>query len=684
MNLAFLKQLALRLRPEINELTGVARAGALLNTYNILFTFPLAGLGLVWLGLETNLSIIGEHKLIFLLIFSIAFIVSFNWFELQVALRPGVFATSKGTMMFLITTSAVLIFGPTAYWINVLVNVTSLTLAHFRDPTPDSRWNRMGTLTTGIATGTLATLVSVWAYRALGGTFPLANLSSSVFWPLGVFLLVDWLLPFTFMSPLMIYVTRTPEFLGNEGLDGKTILLFLFVNASVPNLGLPFTALGAVIFTLNGPPLYFFYLTGIILVSYLATSLTKNVNERAQRARELGILEELGRQIITAPPDASTLPEILQTQVPAMFFRGQTLIWLDPARIIYTDPHTTYPPLARIQEYLPAGNTEPYHLLAPQTLTKERLLESVVLPIQDDGGTRLGGVYFSINRDFAKARTFLPALQALAAQIASALYRAETHKEALQKQRMQNELELAGRIQANFLPEKIPTLPGYDIAASLTPALQTSGDFYDFIPYPDGRLGFIVADVADKGTGAALFMALTRTLLRTYVLEYPDDPALAFKRTNDRVHEDTQSQLFITTFFGIINPQQHTLTYVNGGHNPPLFFHPDATNGPTQPTTQHLTRTGIPIGMFDEVTWKSAQIPFPPDHFLVLYTDGVTEAQNAAQELFDEDRLIKASVAHKHSPAKDIHTSILQTIQTFVADAPQFDDITLMVIRRAA
>ena len=140
-----LQRLALRLQPEISGYTGVQRASALLNVYNIIFTAPLAVVALVWLALETDLSLIRENGVIFLALFGVAFIVNFNWFELQVQLRPGVFATSSGTMMFIITTSALFIFGPTAYWINVLVNLISLTLANFRDPTPNTRWNRLST-----------------------------------------------------------------------------------------------------------------------------------------------------------------------------------------------------------------------------------------------------------------------------------------------------------------------------------------------------------------------------------------------------------------------------------------------------------------------------------------------------------------------------------------------------------
>jgi len=179
-------------------------------------------------------------------------------------------------------------------------------------------------------------------------------------------------------------------------------------------------------------------------------------------------------------------------------------------------------------------------------------------------------------------------------------------------------------------------------------------------------------------------MALTRTLIRTYALEHPDDPALAFQRTNDRVHQDTQSQLFITTFYGIIDPLAHTITYVNGGHNPPYLFRtlPPVADSLNRSPAESLTRTGIPIGMFEEAQWTHKTVPLHPGDLLILYTDGVTEAQNAAQEFFEEHRLLEVSQSSMGNPAQQTHDSILQTIRSFVGDAPQFDDITLMVVRR--
>lgn len=169
-------------------------------------------------------------------------------------------------------------------------------------------------------------------------------------------------------------------------------------------------------------------------------------------------------------------------------------------------------------------------------------------------------------------------------------------------------------------------------------------------------------------------MALTRTLLRTYALEHPTDPARAFQRTNDRVHQDTQSQLFITTFYGILDPVQHTLTYVNGGHNPPLLFHAN--------THTPLSRTGIPIGMFEDARWTQKTVPFHPGDLLILYTDGVTEAQNAAQEFFGDERLLEVGTACLGQPAQTTQDTLLHAIRTFVGDAPQFDDITLLILQR--
>ena len=266
----------------------------------------------------------------------------------------------------------------------------------------------------------------------------------------------------------------------------------------------------------------------------------------------------------------------------------------------------------------------------------------------------------------------LPTLQELASQIGSVLYRTQTHQENMQRQKMAQELAFAGRIQQSFLPKEIPQHPNWDFAATLIPARETSGDFYDFVPLGDGRLGLIVADVADKGTGAALYMALSRTLIRTYAMQFPDDPGKALQFANERILTDTESDQFVTVFYGVVELENGRFTYANAGHNP--TFH---LNG----AVQTLSKTGIPLGMFDGMEWQQQTVQIGVGDSLILYSDGVPEAQNMQQEEFGEVRLLEIA-QRPFSQAADLHTAITTAVQQFVGEAPQFDDITLMVVTR--
>ena len=209
----------------------------------------------------------------------------------------------------------------------------------------------------------------------------------------------------------------------------------------------------------------------------------------------------------------------------------------------------------------------------------------------------------------------------------------------------------------------------------MQPARQTSGDFYDFIPLSNNRWGLVVADVADKGTAAALFMTSSRSLIRTYATEYEMWPEIVLSETNRRLLEDTRSGLFVTVFYGILDPSTGTLTYANAGHNPPYLLR-------SGETVQSLTRTGTPLGVFEEATWEQVQVQLLPGDSLVIYTDGVVDAQNDSEGMFGENNLSATLLAHAGQAAVPLRDGILGAIQNFVGRAPQYDDITLMVINR--
>jgi NarL family two-component system response regulator LiaR len=244
-------------------------------------------------------------------------------------------------------------------------------------------------------------------------------------------------------------------------------------------------------------------------------------------------------------------------------------------------------------------------------------------------------------------------------------------------QTVAQELALAGEIQASFLPDALPDVAGWQLAATLEPARETSGDFYDFIPLPNGRFGLVIADVVDKGMGAALYMALCRTLIRTYAVEHDTQPELVFGAANRRILLDTHSKLFVTLFYGVLEPSTGLLTYCNAGHNPPYLLR-DQNKGPVQA----LRRTGMPLGIFEDVSWEQNSVQLAPGDVLVLYTDGIPEAQDRQEAFFGEKRLQEIVQSNLGRSAQEIQDALLAEVRRFRGDASQNDDITLMVVVR--
>jgi two-component system response regulator len=249
--------------------------------------------------------------------------------------------------------------------------------------------------------------------------------------------------------------------------------------------------------------------------------------------------------------------------------------------------------------------------------------------------------------------------------------------EIMYSRQMEQELELAWQVQSGFLPAGVLEVPGWQIAATLRQSRQTSGDFYDLIPLENGKYGILVADVADKGMAAALYMVLSRTLIRTYSTQFPEDPARVLDATNTRLLSDIKTGHFVTVFYSILDPVTGLLKYSNAGHNAPLHIKATARK-----EAQLLSRTGMALGVLDVAAWKKVQIQLDPGDTLVIYSDGVTDARDVQGKTFEMDGLLNSLRGKAGRPAKEIQDALLGDLSEFVGNAQPFDDITIITITR--
>jgi sigma-B regulation protein RsbU (phosphoserine phosphatase) len=270
-------------------------------------------------------------------------------------------------------------------------------------------------------------------------------------------------------------------------------------------------------------------------------------------------------------------------------------------------------------------------------------------------------------------------------QLEEVIARVETHLalHALQRrleeanQRLERELVLAAKVQASFMPGKLPELPGWDLSVLLLPAKLTSGDFYDVILLPGGALAILIADVVDKGVGAALYMAMSIALLRAAIAEWPDQPAKVCEAVSRQLHEYAGGGQFVTVFLGVLEPGSGLLVYSNAGHNPPVLLSSTAPEAPLL-----LKNTGMALGVLEDSTWQSGRVQIERGDALILYSDGITEAENETYEFYQPQRLMEVTRENAGRPAVAIRDAILSSVQQFMAGAEQSDDIALLVVVR--
>lgn len=366
----------------------------------------------------------------------------------------------------------------------------------------------------------------------------------------------------------------------------------------------------------------------------------------------------------------------------------------------------------------------------PQLLQAQRFHGHLALPIEI-GGAPVGTLMVNT---IAPRRFLIDEAQLLGllgSQLAQTLERERLHQEALARQRLEQELNLARDIQASFLPACCPLVPGYTIAALYRAARQVGGDFYDFIeleaepggavashagepmargqaqpkggPAParpeiepefwrsgrrpprqpaqvaatarPGRLGIVIADVTDKGVPAALFMALSRTLIRATASD-GRAPAAVLEQANRLILSDARSGLFVTCFYGILDIASGSLLFADGGHNYPLHYR--TATGMVEP----LQAQGIVLGIVPDPRFEQHVATVEPGDVICFYTDGVTEAMNPRRQLFGEERLAEILRRSQHLAPEEIVDRIIDAVTSFTAGTPQADDITLVVLKR--
>ena len=271
-------------------------------------------------------------------------------------------------------------------------------------------------------------------------------------------------------------------------------------------------------------------------------------------------------------------------------------------------------------------------------------------------------------------------LEAFANQAGVALENAQLYQEALEGRRLQVEMEEAARIQENLIPDAPPKIPGYEVAGLYHPRGGVGGDYYDYIPEPDGSWGLAIADVSGKGMQAALLMATLRAGLLSEVSRQRELSSMVVT-LNSLLYASATVGKFVTFFYAQLRPEKDLLTSINAGHNYPIVIRSDGT-------CEQLEKGGVMLGIFpDEMLLQISE--YEPEitqlfsgDVVVFYTDGVTETFNPNDELFEEERLEETAKCVRDASASEICTAIYNAVTEFQGEAEQFDDLTLMVLKK--
>ena len=305
---------------------------------------------------------------------------------------------------------------------------------------------------------------------------------------------------------------------------------------------------------------------------------------------------------------------------------------------------------------------------AAREMTRSELVAPIV------SNDRVIGVFdLESNELDAYSEDDLAVLQLLTSQVAIIIEKVRLHEQVVEKKRIQAQLEIARQVQLELLPSADPVIENFDVSAYIFPAEEVSGDYYDWVEIFEDQIGIVVADAVGKGIPAALLMSFLRASLRTGI-QIGYAPHIAFTKVSNLLRDSIDDNKFITAIYGILDSTNKTFVFSNAGHNPPLLIKPDGEY-------RFVEYGDMPLGMFDDTHYHQHFIRFEEGQMMVIYTDGITEAENPNGEQYGNDRFAKRVLDGIHLPARKLIDHIRKGVDDFTERKFLDDDGTLFIVK---
>jgi sigma-B regulation protein RsbU (phosphoserine phosphatase) len=300
---------------------------------------------------------------------------------------------------------------------------------------------------------------------------------------------------------------------------------------------------------------------------------------------------------------------------------------------------------------------------------------ALVVPLRA-GGVVIGALQ-ALNKPGGFTHSDVERLGLAAAYAASAIEDQRLREEAETARLMIHELEIARDVQSKLLPQDLPPVAGLEYTGFCRPAKFVGGDYYDFIPLPEGLFAFTLGDVSGKGIAAAVLMANIQAVLRSLLSREPLPLSLLMNHLNDAVYRASTAERYTTLFCGVLNAERTRLWYVNAGQVPPIVLRGRGAE-------KHMTRPdegGMPVGLIDAAEYEQGEMELAPGDLVLCFSDGITEAENAQGKLWDDSEVKKIAREHSDEPVAGLVERIVQATDQFAAGAEQADDMTVIALR---